>query len=97
MTPSLAAPAANALNPRINSAPSAMSRPSFNCHGSGLAAGSGNAAVLVISKRRTCASWASAQPKPIIPPQSCTASVTGPSMPRVSNSVFRSSTRDCSV
>ena len=38
-----------------------------------------------------------AQPKPMPPPQSCTASVTSPVMPRWSSNVSTSSMRDCSV
>ena len=96
-TPTYDAAPENALMPRISSAPSFESRPNDNCHGIGLASGSGNIAVLVTTQRFTRAGWRIAQPMPIIPPQSCTASVTGPSMPRRSSSAWRSSTRDCSV
>ena len=61
------------------------------------ASGSGKAAVLRITSRRTRALLANAQPKPIMPPQSCTASVTGPVMPACCSRRSRSSMRDCSV
>ena len=96
-TPMRAAPPANALRPRISPVPSAESRPSLNRFGNGLPAGNGNAAVLVITSRRICAACVSPQPNPIAPPQSCTASVTGPVMPRCCSSRSTSSTRDCSV
>ncbi len=96
-TPIHEAPAENALKPRMIHSPIVQSRPSAICQGIFFAAGIGNAAVLVITRRLTCAACESAQPKPIMPPQSCTASVTGPVMPRWRNSAATSSTRDCRV
>ncbi|MNT18292.1 hypothetical protein D3C72_1534830 [compost metagenome] len=82
---------------RMIHSPIFQCRPSAICHGIFFAAGIGNAAVLSTTRRLTWSWCDSAQPKPIMPPQSCTARVTGPVMPRCFSSASRSSTRDCSV
>jgi hypothetical protein len=85
------------LKRRISQPPGLESRPIASRFGKRLLAGNGNDAVLVITSRFTRAGSRSAQPKPIIPPQSCTARVTGPSMPRCRSSASTSSIRDCRV
>ena len=77
-TPTRAVTPAKALRPRIRPVPSVESRPSLRLLGSGLAAGSGNAPVLSTTSRRIWSECDKPQPKPMPPPQSCTASVTGP-------------------
>ncbi len=96
-TPKREAPRANRLKRRIAHAPSVESRPSESRQGIRFALGSGNAAMLRMTSRCTCGMCDSAQPKPIMPPQSCTASVTSPMTPACASSAVRSSTRDCSV
>ena len=92
-------PRANRLKRRISQPPMRESRPSASRQGKRFAAGIGNAAVLRITSRLTCAMCDSAQPKPIIPPQSCTTRVTGvaSSTPAWWSNACRSSMRDCSV
>ena len=97
VVPIHAAPRANRLKRRISQPPNRECRPIAMRFGSRLIAGKGKLEVLVMMSRRTREGSRNAQPKPTIPPQSCTASVTWPVMPRWASSASRSSIRDCSV
>ncbi len=72
-----------ALKPRINALPTGVRPPSQSAKGSFLSSGMGKAAVLSTTQCSMRSDRGAAQPKPIMPPQSCTTRESGVSSPMV--------------